>query len=147
MEPAVAYLHFLAVMGVAACLGAEFFLCNEHLQPGHVRMLARIDFGYIVFAVLVFLTGLLAVLAVGRGPWATLSQPLFWLKLAAFVALAVLSIFPTTRYSRWSRAIAAGEERILNGRDIIATRRMIGVELALLGAMPLLATVAARVGH
>ncbi len=134
-------------MGVAACLGAEFFLCNEHLQPGHVRMLARIDFGYIVFAALVFVTGLLAVLAVGSGPWATLSQPLFWLKLAAFIALAVLSIFPTTRYSRWSRAIAAGEERILNGRDIVATRRMIGVELALLGAMPLLATVAARVDH
>lgn len=144
MEPVIASLHYLAMMAVTACLGAEFFLCNEHLQPGHVRLLARIDFGYILSAALVFLTGLAAVLMVGRGPLATLSQPAFWAKLGAFIALAVVSIGPTSRYSRWARAIEAGEERILTGREIAGTRRLIGAELALLASLPVLSALGAR---
>lgn len=144
MEPAIASLHYLAVMGVTACLGAEFFLCNEHLQPAHVRLLARIDFGYIVSAALVFLTGLAAVLMVGRGPLATLSQPGFWLKLGAFFGLALVSIVPASRFARWARAIAAGEERILSGREIAGTRRLIGIEFALLASLPVLSALDAR---
>lgn len=147
METVAAYLHFVSIMAFAGLLAAECALCNEHLQPGHVRLLARIDAAYIAAAVLVLVSGLLLLVGYDRHVWSTLTHPVFWTKFGIFVALGGVAVYPSVQFQRWNRAIAKGRERILTTRDIRRTRRVILVELALLALVPLLAVWLARGAH
>lgn len=142
MEALAAYLHQLSILALAALLAAEFCLCHDEIQPGHVRLLARIDAAFLATAVLVFFTG--AARMLGNGVWQHLTQPLFWLKMALFFTLGFLSILPTLQFMRWSRALALGQERVLGRPELRRARRVIGIELALLALIPLLAVLAGR---
>lgn len=144
MEIFAVYLHLLAVLVFAGLLAAACGLCNEHLQPGHVRMLARIDAACIATAVVVLLSGLLLLVGYDRHVWFILTHPIFWTKFAMFVGIGAVAVYPSLQFHRWNRAIAKGEDRILTTRDIRCTRRVIFVELVLLALMPLLAAWLAR---
>jgi len=147
VEIFAAYLHLGSIMVFASLLSAEAALCNEHLQPGHVRLLARIDAAYIAAAVLVLLSGILLLIGYDRHVWFTLTHPVFWTKFALFVAIGAVAVYPSLQFQRWNRAITDGRERILTTRDIRRTRRVILVELALLVLVPLLAVWLARGTH
>lgn len=147
MEIFAAYLHFISILVFAGMLAAECSLCNEHLQPGHVRLLARIDAAYIASAVLVLMSGILLLVGYDRHVWFTLTHPVFWSKFALFVAIGAVAVYPSLQFQRWNRAIAKGQERILTTRDIRRTRRVILVELAMLALVPLLAAWLARGAH
>ena len=134
-------------MVFAGLLTAEWALCNEHLQPGHVRLLARIDVAYIAAAVFVLLSGLLLLVGYDRHVLSTLTHPAFWTKFAIFVALGILAVYPSLQFQRWNRALSTAQDRILTTRDIHLTRRVILVELALLAIVPLLAAWLARGAH
>lgn len=145
MEAFAAYLHFLCVFALCALLAAEFLLCNEHLQPGHLALLLRIDVGYLAAVGLSLVTGFLLALADQKGAWFYFSNPLFWAKLALLLAVAGISVFPTLTFLRWNRALALGRERILGGREIVRVRRILASELALMASVPLVAVLVARV--
>jgi putative membrane protein len=147
VEIFAAYFHLASIMVFGCLLSAEWALCNEHLQPGHVGLLARIDTAYIAAAVLVLLSGLLLLVGYDRHVWSTLTHPVFWTKFGMFVALGAAAVYPSLQFQRWNRAIAKGEERILTTRDIRRTRRVILVELAVLAIVPLLAAWLARGAH
>ena len=147
MEIFAAYLHFISILVFAGLLAAECGLCNEQLQPGHVRLLARIDAAYVASAVVVLLSGILLLIGYDRHVWFTMTNPVFWTKFALFVAIGVVAIYPSLQFHRWNRAITNGQERILTTRDIRRTRRVILVELAMLALVPLLAAWLARGTH
>ena len=147
MEIFAAYLHFTAIMAFAGLLTAEWMLCNEQLQPDHVRLLARVDAAYVATAVVVLLSGGLLLVGYDRHVWYTLTHPIFWAKFVVFVVIGLVAIYPSLQFQRWNRAIAAGRERILTTRDIRWTRRVILVEIALLAVLPLLAAWLARAMH
>lgn len=147
VEIFAAYLHFIAIMAFAGLLTAECLLCNEQLQPDHVRLLARVDVAYLATAVLVLSSGALLLIGYDRHVWHTLTHPIFWTKFGLFVAIGLLAIYPSMQFQRWSRAIAAGRERILTTRDIRRTRRVMLVELSLLAVIPLLAAWLGRIAH
>lgn len=147
MEIFAAYLHSMSIMVFAGLLAAECGLCNEHLQPGHVRLLARIHAALIGSAVLVLLSGILLLVGYDRHVWFTLTHPVFWTKFALFVAIGAVAVYPSLQFHRWNRAIATGQERILTTRDIRRTRHVILLELALLAVVPLMAAWLARGAH
>lgn len=140
----VAYLHVLAILAFAMLLSAEFFLCNEHLQPGHVVLLGRVDLAFLCAAATVMVSGVASVLFVGHSPWRYLSSPLFWAKFATFFVLLVVSIYPTFRFIAWRRSLAGGRDRITSGREIHRVRRVIALELALLALIPLFSALVSR---
>jgi putative membrane protein len=144
VESLFAYLHFLSMLTLAGLLAAEFFLCNEHLQPGHVRLLVRIDIGYLVAALAALATGVVRLAAFGKGAGFYLGNPLLYVKLALFIAIGLISVVPTLQFLRWNRALRAGETRVLSGQDIERLRRLIALELLLLALMPLAAVLMAR---
>ncbi len=147
MEIFAAYLHFVSIMAFAGLLATECGLCNEHLQPGHVGLLARVHAAFIASAVLVLLSGILLLVGYDRHVWFTLTHPVFWTKFALFVAIGAIAVYPSLQFHRWNRAIANGQERILTTRDIRRTRRVILVELAMLALVPWLAVWLARGAH
>ncbi|MBI1398180.1 MAG: DUF2214 family protein [Betaproteobacteria bacterium] len=144
MTAFVAYVHVMAILAFAMLLSAEFFLCNEHLQPGHVLLLGHVDLAFLCAAATVLVSGGASVLVVGRSPWHYLSSPLFWAKFATFFVLLVVSIYPTLRFVAWRRGLVAGRDRITSGREIRRVRRVIAVELALLALIPLFSSMLAR---
>ncbi|HTS54775.1 MAG TPA: DUF2214 family protein [Burkholderiales bacterium] len=144
MEAALAYLHFASIMLLAAFLVSEFFLCTADLQPAQVKTLARLDLFYLIAAAAALISGTLRVFAVGKGAGFYLNNPVFYIKLALFLAVGLVSIPPTSQFIRWRRALKAGERRVLHQSDIGSVRRYIALELALLAFIPLMAVLMAR---
>jgi putative membrane protein len=144
MEAAIAYLHFISILSVAAFLVTELYLCSRDLQPPQVRTLAQVDLLYMLAAIAVLVTGLLRLFAVGKGAGFYLHNPVFYIKIALFVAVGLISILPTLQFMQWNRALKAGADRILRDADIVTARRYIILELALLAFIPLMAVLMAR---
>jgi putative membrane protein len=144
MEAAIAYLHFLSAFLLTAFVVTEFFLCRPGLQPAQVKTLARVDLYYLIAAAAVLISGVLRVFAVGKGASFYLGNPIFYIKLALFLAVGLVSIPPTLQFIRWQRALNAGEKRIAPDGDIGSARRYIALELVLLAFIPLVAVLMAR---
>ena len=100
MEAVAAYLHLLSLLTFAGLLAAQCMLCNEHLQPGHVTMLARVHHATLATAACVFVTGVLLLFGFSRGVWFHLTSPVFWIKLVLYVAIVVLTVYPMSQYLR-----------------------------------------------
>jgi putative membrane protein len=144
MDAAIAYLHFISMMLIAATLLTEFMLCTKDLQPPHIRTLALVDLLYLLAAIAALATGLLRVFVFGKGLQFYLSNPVFHIKVSLFVAVGLISIVPTLQFLRWNRALKAGQERILRDAEIVSARRYVGLELLLLLCIPLAAVLMAR---
>ena len=144
MEAAIAYLHFVSILSVTAFLVTELYLCNRDVQPPQVKTLAQVDLFYMLAAIAALTTGLLRLFAVGKGAGFYLHNPVFYIKIALFAAVGLISILPTRQFMQWNRAIKAGADRILRDDDIVTARRYIALELALLALIPLTAVLMAR---
>src|SRR4030095_11942095 len=105
MEAAIAYLHFVSAFLVAAFLVTEFFLCTRDLQPVQVKTLVRVDLYYLIAAAAVLVTGALRVFVVGKGAGFYLSNPVFYIKVALFLAVGLVAVLPTLQFIRWRRAL------------------------------------------
>ena len=144
MEAAAAYLHFLSIMALTAMLVTQLALCSRDLQPPQVQTLARIDIVYLFAAVLALATGLIRLFVTGKGASFYFMNPLFYIKIALFLAVGLISVMPTLQFIRWNRALKAGEGRILRDHDIQSVRRYIALELLLLAFIPFAAVLMAR---
>ena len=144
MEAAAAYLHFFSIMLIAALLVAQFALCSRDLQPPQVQTLARIDILYLISAVLALATGLARLFIAPKGASFYFMNPVFYIKIALFLAVGLVSVMPTLQFIRWNRALKAGEGRVLRDSDIQTARRYIALELFLLTCIPLAAVLMAR---
>lgn len=143
-EVIVAYLHYLAVLITVAALLAELLHCHQDMQPPDIRKLVRIDLVYFIAAMAALATGLARVFLVGKG-WSFYSHnPVFYIKVALFVAVGLISVPPTLQFQRWMKALRAGEGRVLTSEQIAATRNFLLAEAALLLLIPLLAVLMAR---
>jgi putative membrane protein len=144
MDAALAYLHFASIMLLTAFLVSELCLCTPRLRLEQVPLLARLDLFYLVAAIAALASGALRVFVTGKGAPFYLDNPVFYIKLALFLAIGLVSISPTMQFLRWRRAVHAGEQPVLHENDIRAARRYIELELALLAFMPLMAVLMAR---
>ena len=144
MDAALAYVHFASIMLLTAFLVSELCLCTPHLRLDQVPLLARLDLLYLIAAIAVLATGALRVFVTGKGVAFYLGNPAFYIKLALYLAIGLVSISPTAQFLRWRRALQAGEQPVLQVTDIRAARRYIWLELALLAFVPLMAVLMAR---
>ena len=144
MEAAIAYLHFVSAFLVAAFLVTEFFLCTRDLQPAQVKALARVDLYYLIAAAAVLVSGALRMFAVAKGAGFYLNNPVFYIKLALFLAVGLVSILPTLQFMRWNRALESVQKADPRERNVGSTRRYIALELLLFAFIPLMAVLMAR---
>jgi putative membrane protein len=144
MEAAIAYLHFASAFLVTAFLVTELFFCIRGLQPAQVKTLVRVDLYYLIAAAAALVTGALRVFVVGKGAGFYLSNPVFYIKLALFLAVGLISILPTLQFMRWNRSLGSIHPAAPRERDIGLARRYIALELLLLSFIPLMAVLMAR---
>jgi putative membrane protein len=143
MEVTLAYLHYLTILLLAACLTVELVLCRPGLGATQAGALARIDGLFFLAAMGALATGLARLFWYGKGLDFYLPNPAFLTKMALFVIIAVLSIRPTLRFLRWKRALGQAGAPPAEA-EVHAVRRIIHIELALLALMPLMAVLMAR---
>lgn len=142
-EAIAAYLHFLAIFATIAVLAAEASLYRARMSPATLALLRRLDLAYLIGAIAVLATGLARVFFFAKRPAFYAGNPVFWIKMALFLAVALLSLPPTFHYIASAKAAPAGDLVVAPG----VLRRMRGIiaaQLALFALIPLAAALMAR---
>lgn len=141
----LAIAHHLAVFTYVAIFAAEFALLRPGLAGPRVLQLSRLDAAYGGLAGLVVVIGIVRVIFGSAGWEFYVGNVAFWLKLAAFVAMGLLSIQPTRAMIRWRKATAADAGFVPPDAEIRAARRFVHLEAAALAGIPLFAAAIPRI--
>ena len=143
-DAVLASIHHVAAFTLVGVLVAELVLLRGRLDPDVIRRFGRIDAVYGVSA------GVVVVAGVGRLLFGStpvdyyLGNAFFWLKMAAFAGVAVLSIYPTVLGIRWRRAIDRDPGFAPSSGQVAAIRRSLAAELVVLPIIPVAAALMAR---
>ncbi len=139
-EALLAYAHFVAIFALAVTLVAEVVLLRPAMDAGLFRRLRAVDLGYGIAAVCVVITGVLRVTLGEKGSAYYAGDPVFWVKMALFLSVGLLSIPPTVNYLRWTKLTAPDGSLTLDPARYGRTRALLWAEIGLFCLIPLCAT-------
>ena len=138
-ELLIRYLHFLGILTLAGALIGQAVLMKPEMERRSIRLLSRLDKIYAISVLVVLGAGLSLWFWVGKPSVFYQLNPLFHLKTTLFLIIGIVSIYPTIFFNR---------ERKGEDGEVVKLSRLlrtsVWVELILLAAMPLLATLMAR---
>lgn len=140
----LAYLHFVSIIATASVVVAEFALCRAGLDLQRLKVLARIDLGYLFLAVAALATGFSRAIWGVKGWSFYAHNPVFWIKISLFVIIGLISIVPTLRFIRWSKQMASDSIQVVPMDEVNQISRYILVEILVLALIPLMATLMSR---
>ena len=100
-----AFLHHLFAFTLTACLVYEFIAYRKDMTVEEARRIQRVDLVYGISAGLLLVVGLMRVFFFEKGVNFYIHSPFFWVKMAAFSIVGLLSIDPTIRYIRWNQIL------------------------------------------
>jgi len=140
----LASFHHLAVFSLAAILSAEVFLTGGAIDDRTALRLARIDAWFGIMAAIALAAGLARVFFAAKGANYYGENMFFWLKMALFAAIALISIAPTYSFIVWRRRARADASFRPPQEEIANLRTALYVEAALFAGIPLCAAAMAR---
>ncbi len=138
-----AYAHYLSIFCTLALLVAELALFRPSMDARTVRLLPRLDLLYLVAVVAIIVTGLLRVFFFAKGAAFYAASEFFWIKMALFVVVGVLSLPPTFAFIATRQAAAGGDGKLPPQR-FGRIRAFIVAELGVFALIPLAAALMAR---
>lgn len=138
MDILIRYLHLFAVVILAGSVIIENMAISKTVTKEDIRQLVKVDAAYGISAAIVLACGLALWLWVGKPSEFYNSNPIFHAKIALFVLVGLLSIYPTVFFIRQRNTESAS---IAVPNSVI---RALRVELILLAIIPLLAFLMAR---
>jgi putative membrane protein len=140
----MAFLHHIFAFTVTACLVYEFVAFRKNMSTDDMRRIQRIDLAYGISAGLLLVVGLLRVFLYEKG-WAFYMQsPFFWVKMATFLIVGILSIGPTIRFVRWNQLLEEDQAPVMSDADFERTRRILWLEITGIAVILLSAAFMAR---
>ena len=140
----LAFAHHGLVFSLLALIVAELAIVARGVQAVDVRRLSALDAAYGLTAVAIIAIGFGRVFLGAKGPGFFLHNPVFWAKLACFLAVGGVSAVPTVRFLKWKKQLRADPGFAPAHAEVTAIRRWIATELALFVPIPLLAAAMAR---
>jgi putative membrane protein len=140
----IAFLHFVAAFGITCMLFYEWLAFGESLTVTEARRIQLCDRWYGMFAGIILIAGFLRVYFFEKGQEFYFSNPFFLAKLGLFLIVGLLSIYPTIKFISWSNAIRAGQPPAIQAHEYKAISMILRVELILLTALVLCATLMAK---
>ena len=140
----MAFLHHLLAFTLTACLVYEFIAYHKNMGLAEIRRIQRVDLIYGISAGLLLLIGLLRVFFFEKGINFYLNNPFFWVKMAAFLLVGLLSIDPTIRYIRWNRTLRQNEVPEISETEYKRTRFLLSLEVIGIAVILLAAPMMAR---
>jgi putative membrane protein len=143
LDAFLAYLHFTAIFLLFSFLTVEVVLMRGPLDGPAVRLLGRVDLWYFGSAIGALVTGFLRLGAGAKGADFYLSAWPIYVKLALFVAVAIVSIQPTLTFMRWRKAAEDASWKV-GDDERRRMRRYLMIEVHLAASIPLVAVIMAR---
>jgi putative membrane protein len=140
----MAFLHHVFAFTLTACLAYEFIAYRKNMGIGEIRRIQRADLAYGVSAGLLLLVGLLRVFYFEKGANFYMNNPFFWVKMAAFLLVGLLSIDPTIRYIRWNRTLRQNNVPEISEPEYKRTRLLLWLEIIGIAIILLAAPMMAR---
>ena len=132
------------IFALAGILAFEIGAIGASMQREAVLRVGRVDAWYGILALAIVAVGFWRAIFAAKG-WAYYSVNLFfWAKIAAFVAVALLSIYPTIRIISWRRTLAQNADFAPAAADVLAVRQFLWAEAAVFALIPAFAAVMAR---
>jgi putative membrane protein len=139
-----AFLHHVAAFVVFAALVIEFVTLKDALTLQSARRLVRADMVYGMAAGLLLVVGLLRVVYFEKGAAFYFGNPSFIAKLGLFIAVGLLSVYPTIRFLSWRAALKQGRLPAADPRVLRLLRAFVHGELAGVVLILLFAAMMAR---
>ena len=136
--------HHLAVFTLVGIIAAEFALLRPGLAGARIGQLARIDAAYGGVAALVIVVGVLRVIYGASGWEYYAGNHAFWAKMAAFLAVGLLSVPPTLAIRKWAAAARGAADYAVPAGELASNRRFIHLQVAVLLLIPIFAAIMAR---
>ncbi len=102
------------------------------------------DIVYGLAALTLLITGILRVIYFGNGSEFYTQNPLFWTKVALFLSVGALSLYPTVTYILWAIPLRRGELPEVKENLVTRLGVIINIELIGFSLIPLLATFMSR---
>jgi putative membrane protein len=140
----LAILHFLLVFALVAILATELAFLRPGLGGHRLARLRRIDGLYGAAAGLLIIVGFLRVFFGATASEFYLTNPVFWMKIGAFVIVGLLSIKPTLDLGRWHGLVKSNNHYAVPENEARASRRFLYLEAAVFVLIPIFASLMAR---
>ncbi|HLF11975.1 MAG TPA: DUF2214 family protein [Gammaproteobacteria bacterium] len=140
----LAFLHHAAAFLLVALVTVELVLMKAELTLISARTLVRMDTAYGIAAVALLVVGLLRVFYTEKGAGYYFNSGTFIAKVALFIIVGVISIYPTMQFLGWRKALNQRQVPILDADKRRRIRLILHVELTLLFAVMLFAVLMAR---
>ena len=139
----LATLHHIFAFTVTACLIYEFVAYRKGLGVEEARRIQRVDLVYGISAGLLIAVGLLRVYFFEKGSNYYFHNYMYWTKMALFVIVGLLSIYPTIRFLKWNSTLKENAAPEIPDEEFKRIRLFIWLELAgialILFAAPMMA--------
>ncbi len=135
------FVHIVLIVTLASLLVGELAIFRQTLPGDLVRRLQVLDRAYGVVAGLVVLSGLSLLFYSSFGPLYFVRNPVFWIKMALFLAVALISIAPTLAFIRWERHKAADGSIALEFGEYRRLRTLLWLQIGIFIFIPLCATL------
>jgi putative membrane protein len=140
----LAIVHHVLVFALAGVLAFEIGVISTGMKANEIRRVGRMDNWYGILAGVIIVVGFIRATVAAKG-WAYYSvNAFFWLKIATFLVIALLSIPPTIAIIRWRRALAADADFTPDAAAVGNVRRYLWAEALLFLLLPIFAAAMAR---
>ena len=140
----LAIAHHLCVFTLAGLLVAEVALLRPGIAGERIKQIGAIDAAYGAMAGLVIVVGVLRVIFGDKGAEYYIHNWAFWLKMAAFLLVGLLSIPPTMAILGWRRQLNANPGFTPDPALVGRLRRFFAGEIVAFAFIPAFAAAMAR---
>jgi putative membrane protein len=144
MSAVFSFLHFAAVFGIVGTLVAERVILSPTPTYREATRLQQCDRWYGLSAMVLLIVGFLRVYYFEKGSAFYFANPFFQAKLGLFIAVGLLSIYPTVRFVKWRAAMKSGAAPTVPDAEYRTLRTVLRLELILLAAIVACAAMMAR---
>jgi len=140
----VAFIHHLAAFVVVGALMVELVVLRNDLTIQSARSVSRMDMAYGIAALVLLVVGFVRVFHTEKGSAYYFSSGPFLVKLTLFIAVGLLSIYPTLKFMGWRKELREQRVPELDAGTRRKVRMLIHVELTLILVIILMAIMMAR---
>ena len=136
-------LHYCAVITLTGAITSEYFLFRRGMSIEQVRKLLLADSLAALALLLIFITGVLLVVAHPQPPAILFANPGYRTKLLMFFAMAISFGYPSRLFHHWRRSLRQGRAPLVSTQQQFWVIWILRDNL-LLALLPLLAKLASR---
>ena len=108
MSTLFAFFHHVLAFTLVSALAIEFILIGHDLSHATAKRIVITDGVLGTSAALLFVVGLFRVFYFEKGAAYYFHSHAFMNKFSVFIAVSIVSVFPTLEFLKWPKAVKAG---------------------------------------